>query len=116
MLITMVATVGIHRTLLQRFPGGWAFALAFQREVFVSLDVSFTAAIILPPSRRCRLNGALLDSRSCAGNEPASGTLRKALRYGSISEWRWRLRCAHHTGSLARLVRFGRGERRTRAS
>ena len=30
--------------------------------------------------------------------------------------WRWRMRCAHHTGGLARLARFGRGERRTRAS
>ena len=40
---------------------GWAFSFAFRREVFASLDVSYTAATLLPPSRRCRLNGALLD-------------------------------------------------------
>ena len=41
--------------------GGWAFALVFRRVVFASLDVSCTAAATLPPSRRCRVNGALLD-------------------------------------------------------
>ena len=52
MLITMlVAAVGVNRTLLQRLLGGWAF-LAFRREVF---------AATLPPSRRCRVNGSLLD-------------------------------------------------------
>ena len=40
-----------------------AFAFAFRREVFASLDVSYTAATSLPPSRRCRLNGALFDER-----------------------------------------------------
>ena len=46
---------------MQRLLGGWAFALAFRREVFASLDVACTTATSLPPSRRCRLNGALLD-------------------------------------------------------
>ena len=53
--------VGVNRTLLQRLLGGWAFALAFRREVFASLGVSHTAATTLPASRRCRVNGALLD-------------------------------------------------------
>ena len=62
MLTTMlVAAVGVNRTLLRRLVGGWAFALAFRRKVFASLDVSHTAATSLPPSRRCRVNGALLD-------------------------------------------------------
>ena len=37
---------------------GWAFAVALRREV---LATSNTAAATLPPSRRCRVNGALLD-------------------------------------------------------
>ena len=61
-LITMlVAAGGVNRTLLQRLLGRWAFALAFRREVFAGLDVSWTAATTLPPNRRCRVNGALLD-------------------------------------------------------
>ena len=40
-----------------------SFALAFRQEVFASLDVSYTAAATLSPSRRCRVNGALLDER-----------------------------------------------------
>ena len=52
------SAVGVHRTLLRRLLGGWAFALAFRREVFASLDMAYTN---LPPSRRCRLSGALLD-------------------------------------------------------
>ena len=57
----MVAAVGVHRTLLHRLLGGCAFALAFQREVFASFDVSYSAAVTLLPSRRCRVSGALLD-------------------------------------------------------
>ena len=38
---------GVNRTLLQRL---WAFALAFLREAFASLDVSCTAAATLPPN------------------------------------------------------------------
>ena len=58
MLVTMlISAMGVNRTLLRRLLGGWAFTLGFRREVFASLDV-FTS---LPPSRRCRLNGALLD-------------------------------------------------------
>ena len=61
MLVTMlISAMGVNRTLLQRLLGGWAFALVFQREVFASLDVSYTATS-LPPSRRCRLKGALFD-------------------------------------------------------
>ena len=45
MLTTMlVAAVGGNRTLLQRFLGGWAVALAFRRETFASLGVFHTAA------------------------------------------------------------------------
>ena len=52
MLVTMlISAPGVTRTLLRRFLGGWAS----------SLDVSYTAATTLPPSRRCRLNGSLLD-------------------------------------------------------
>ena len=52
MLLTMlISAVGVNRTLLQHFLGGWASALAFRREVFASLDVSHTAATSLPPSR-----------------------------------------------------------------
>ena len=62
LLITMlVAAVGVNRTLLRRILGGWAFALACRREAFTSLDVSYTTAATLPPSRWCRVNGALLD-------------------------------------------------------
>ena len=62
MLVTvLISAVGVNRTLLRRLLGGWAFALAFRRAVFASRDVSYTAAIALPPSRGCRLNGALLD-------------------------------------------------------
>ena len=57
----LAAAVGVSRTLLQRLLGSWGFALAFHREVFASLDVSCTATTTLPPSRRCRVNGALLD-------------------------------------------------------
>ena len=56
----LISAVGVNRTLLRRLLGGWAFALAFRREVFASLDVSNTAATSLPPSRRFRLNGSLL--------------------------------------------------------
>ena len=62
MLVTMViSAVGVHRTLSRRLQGGWAFALSFRREVSGSLDVSYTPATTLPPSRRCRLIGTLLD-------------------------------------------------------
>ena len=43
-LVTMlISAVGVHRTLLRPLLGGWAFAFAFRREVFASLDVSCTA-------------------------------------------------------------------------
>ena len=62
MLVTMlISAVVVDRTLLRRLLGGWAFALAFRREVFASLDVCYTAATSLPPSGRCRVTGALLD-------------------------------------------------------
>ena len=63
MLVTMlISAMGVNRTLLQRLLGGWAFALAFRREVFARLDVSHTFfGTSLPPSRRCRLKGALFD-------------------------------------------------------
>ena len=117
-LVTMlIFEVGANRTVLQRLLGGRALALTFRREVFGSLDVSCTAATSLRPSRRCRLNRALLDELLLiTGLAPffflesklASGTLRNTLRYKRISEWRWRLLRVHHTGGLARVVRFGR--------
>ena len=62
MLVTMlISALVVDRTLLRRLLGGWAFALAFRREVFASLDVCYTAATSLPPSGRCRVTGALLD-------------------------------------------------------
>ena len=62
MLVTMlISAVSVNRTMLLRLLGGWAFALAFRREVFASSDASHTAATSMPPSRRCRLDGALLD-------------------------------------------------------
>ena len=62
MFITMlVASTGVSRTLLQRLLGGWASALAFRREAFACLGVACSVAATLPPSRRCRVNGALLD-------------------------------------------------------
>ena len=46
MIVTvLVAAVGASPTLLQRLLGLWAFALAFWREVFASLDVSYTADV-----------------------------------------------------------------------
>ena len=123
MIITMlVAVVGVKRTLLQRLLGGWAFALAFRREVFASLDVSCTAAATVPPSRRCRANFALLDellfitglALSFQKNWRAE-PCEKLYNTDASPKWRWRLRCAHDAGGLARPVRFGRGERRTRA-
>ena len=118
MLVTMLISVaGVNRTLLRRLLGGWAFALAFRREVFASLDVSYTAATTLPPSRRCRQIGALLDELQLVtglcqfvGDKLASRTLRKALRYGR-SEGRGRLLGVFCTGGLACLLRVGRGKR-----
>ena len=87
MLITMlVAADGVSRTLLRRLLGGWAFALALRREAFASLDVSYTAAAILPPSRRCRVNGTLRASTchwacSLVATELTSGTLQKKKLY-----------------------------------
>ena len=73
-------------TLSQRLLAGWAFVLAFRREVFASLDASYIAATTLPPSRRCWVNGALLDGpvlvtgrAPSVANEFASGTLQKNL-------------------------------------
>ena len=91
MLVTMlIAAVSVNRTLLRRYLGGCAFALAFRREGFASFDVSYIAAATLPPSRRCRVNGALLDELlPVTGLAPLlqtnfkSGTLRKTLRYGA---------------------------------
>ena len=116
MLVTMlISAVGVNRSLLRRLRERGAF----RREVFASLHVSCTAATPLPPSRRCRLNGALLDefllvtglAPFFTGDKLAGGTLRNTLRHRRISEWRWELLRAHYTGGLARFVRFGRGER-----
>ena len=38
----LISAVRVNRTLLRRLLGGWAFALAFRREVFAGLDVSHT--------------------------------------------------------------------------
>ena len=92
---------GVNRVLLQRLLGGWAFAMAFRREVFVSLDASNTAATALLPRRRCRVNGALTDELVLVTWLAPLGTLQDAPRYGCISEWRWRLRCATQEAWLA---------------
>ena len=83
MIITMlVAAVGANRTLLLRLLRGWAFALAFRREVFASLDVSYTAAT-LPPSRRCRVNGGLLE-RTCERNPVTSSTTDATIQSSGL--------------------------------
>ena len=79
---------------------GCVFDLAFRREVFASLDVPYTAATSLPPSRRCRLNGAFFQWDKLAGR-----ALRNTPRCRRISKRRWRLLRVHCTGGLARLVR-----------
>ena len=54
MLITiLVAATGVNRTQPSTPPRS-------RREALVCLDVSHTAAATFPPSRRCRVNGALL--------------------------------------------------------
>ena len=105
----LVASTVVNRTLLQRLLGGCAFALAlpYQREVFACLDVAYTAAATLAPSRRCRVNGAHR-TRSTVGDQLEGRTLREARRYRRISEWRWRMRRVHHARRLARPVRLGR--------
>ena len=101
MLVTMLLSVaGVNRTLLRRLLGGWAFALAFRRGVFASLDVSYTAATTLPPSRRCRLIEALFDElqlvtglaqfvgdKTCEQDPAKSSTLR-TLRRAWAAAWR----------------------------
>ena len=118
LVMMLNSAVGVNRTLLRRLPGGWAFALAFRREVFASLDVSHTAATSSPPSRRCRLDGAPLDELLLVtGRAPLLETNLRAepcetlYCYRRISGWRWRLLRVHYTGGLCRLIRFGRRER-----
>ena len=85
MLTTMLtAAVGVNRTLLQRLLRRWAFVPTFRRGVFVSLDVSYSAAATLPPCRRCRVNGALLPLLQI---NLRGQNLCKTLCYGCISEW-----------------------------
>ena len=118
MLITMlIAAMGANRALLRRLLGGSAFALAFRRVVFASLDVSCTVAATLPPCKRCRPNGALLDELLLVTGlallfetNLRAEPFEKALRYG-ISEWGWRLLRVFYTGGMARLVRVGQGEK-----
>ena len=62
LLTTMlIAAVGVNEDALATPLGGWAFAVAFRREVLAGLDVSHTAAATLPPCRGCRVNDAQLD-------------------------------------------------------
>ena len=87
-LITMVvAAVRVNRALLQRHLGGWAFALAFRLEVFASLDVSCTAATILPPTMMSLYlsQGSILCWKRTLRAEPC------AKLYATD----WRLRRAH---------------------
>ena len=63
------------------------FANAFRREVFASLDVSYIAAATLPPSRRCRVNGALLDELLFV-----TGLVYSRVVLGAISKGRASLR------------------------
>ena len=122
MLITMlVAATGANRTFLQRLLGGWAFAFAFQREAFACLDVAYSAAVSLAPSRRCRVNGALLDELFLVtGLAPLLETNLRAepckhtLRYRCLTKRSWQVRRVQHARGLARHVRFGRRKGRAR--
>ena len=57
----LVASEGVNRILLQRLLDGRVFALAFRREAFASLDVSYFAAALLPPCRRHSVKCGVLD-------------------------------------------------------
>ena len=62
MLVTMlISAVGVNRTPPRHLLGGWAFALAFRREVFASLDVS----------RSCLSQGSLLCWKRTCGRNPS---------------------------------------------
>ena len=125
MLISMlVAAMGVNRKLLQTpsrrrgFPP-WPSAEKYS----ASLDVSYTASHRIAATQDdARENGALIDElvpvtrlapllETNLRTEPSD----KFYATDAFSEWRWRLRCAHHTRGLARLVRVGRGQRRARA-
>ena len=93
----------------------------FQREVVANLDVSYTAAATCLQADDA-VNGALFDKLLVVtGEAPLLHTnfsgeaLCKTQRYGNVSEWSWWLRCNHHTRGMARLVRFCRRDRKTRA-
>ena len=94
MFITvLVAAIGVNRTLLQRLLGGCGHSPSlFDENIVASLDVAHTAATSLPPSRRCRLNGALLgELLLVTGLAPSletkleGGTQRDTLGYRRIS-------------------------------
>ena len=70
------------------------------------------------PSERRSARRALACHRACStvADKFACETLCQTLCHGRVSEWTGRLRCAHHTRGMARLVRFGRREGRTRAA
>ena len=122
-LITMlISALGTNRALLRRLlgrgrgrgrGGGGAFALPFRRQVFASLDVSYTAAATFPPSRRCRLNGALRDELPLVtGLAPIKETNLRAepceTLYATDASPRAAGGCVHWTRGVARLVRLGR--------
>ena len=111
MLTTMmIGVVGVHWTLLQRFLGRVGVRLGFFLASTFRLlrrgrDVVSKQTM---PSERRSARRASACHRACSfvGDKLASGTLRTTLRCRRVSEWRWRLCGARHTGRLARHVRF----------
>ena len=113
MLITiLIAAAGAHRTLLQRLLGGWASALAFRREAYGCLDVSYTAAATLAPSRRCQAERTQLDElllvtglapllQMTFRTEPCDKTPRHRRIQPSLV-----VRCVRHKWRLARSIRL----------
>ena len=101
----------VNRTPLRRLLGGWAFALAFRREAFACLDVAYTAASgskqTMSSEWGAGRGSPCHRTRSSVGDELEGRTLREALRYRCLTEWCWRLLCAHHARGWARLEEKG---------
>ena len=86
-----VSLSGANRTFLQHLLGRWAFAC---------LDVAYSAAVSREWSRGGRASPNHR-TRSFAGTEPESRTLREVLRCRCLTKWCWRVRRVRHPGRLA---------------
>ena len=88
---------------------GGAFALAFRRGVFASLDVSCTATATLPPCRRCQAKGALLDKllrvTGLALLLQTNLSVKPCAKFYATDP-SLRLRGIHHRSGMALLVRL----------